>query len=120
MMAVFSAWVKGRPVPCMLWSRHGPVPVLLDIPFLKLGKMFLSQDFAMSLEPILPDRGHNDPRLPWLRKIASPGMSLWITLSGAFPTMMWPYAYIGLETKQSFFVLLGISGAWPEGRNWPG
>src|SRR3982751_140201 len=30
-MVVFNAWVKGRPIPPMLWSRHGPVPVLFDI-----------------------------------------------------------------------------------------
>src|SRR5262249_6173410 len=42
----------------------------------------------------------------WLRKVTSPGMSLLITFIGAMGTMLWPYAYIGLETKQSFFVLL--------------
>jgi hypothetical protein len=27
-------------------------------------------------------------------------------MTGAFSTMLWPYVYVGLETKQSFFVLL--------------
>jgi hypothetical protein len=122
MMAVFNAWFKGRPVPSMLWSRHGPVPVLFDIPFLKLGKLFLSQDFMMSLEPILLTAGTMVLVFLWLRKIASPQMSLLITLSGAFATMMWPYAYIGLETKQSFFVLLAGYLALANGRirSWPG
>ena len=120
-MAVFNAWFKGRPIPPMLWSRHGPVPVLLDIPFLKLGKLFLSQDYFMSLEPILLTAGMMTLVFLWLRKIASPGMSLLLTLSGAFATMLWPYAYIGLETKQSFFVLLAAYLALANGkiRTWP-
>ena len=48
MLAVVNAWVKGRPVLPMKWSRHGPVPVLFDRPFLKLGKMFVSPDFVLS------------------------------------------------------------------------
>src|SRR5262249_1209947 len=48
-------------------------------------------------------------------------MSLSLTLIGAFGTMLWPYAYIGLETKQSFFVLLaGYLGlARGKIRTWP-
>jgi hypothetical protein len=44
----------------------------------------------------------------WLTRLCTPGMSLMLTLIGAFGTMLWPYAYIGLETKQSFFV--GLAG----------
>jgi hypothetical protein len=42
----------------------------------------------------------------WLRKLTTPGMSILLTLAAAFGTMLWPYAYIGLEPKQSLFVLL--------------
>jgi len=120
-MVVFNAWFKGRPIPPMLWSRHGPVPVLFDIPFLKLGKLVLTQDYIMSLQPILLTAATMALVFLWLRKFASPAMSLLITLSGAFATMMWPYAYIGLETKQSFFVLLVGYLALANGkiRSWP-
>jgi hypothetical protein len=42
-------------------------------------------------------------------------------LTAAFGTMLWPYAYIGLETKQSFFILLAGYLALADGgiRTWP-
>ena len=48
-------------------------------------------------------------------------MSLFLTLTAAWGTMLWPYAYIGLETKQSFFLLLaGYLGlACGKVRRWP-
>jgi len=51
MMARVTAFSKGRPIPPMLWSRHGPIPVLFDIPFLKLGKFFVSPDWTLSAGP---------------------------------------------------------------------
>src|SRR5262245_50236102 len=53
MLTVFNAWVKGRPIPSMLWSRHGPVPVLFDLPFIKLGKLIGSPDLVLSVQPVL-------------------------------------------------------------------
>lgn len=121
MLAVANAWLKGRPIPPMLWSRHGPVPVLFDLPFLKLGKMFVSPDFVLSFQPVLLTAAMLTVLYLWLRKLCSPGMSLFLTLAGAFGTMLWPYAYIGLETLQSFFVLLAGYLALADGklRSWP-
>jgi hypothetical protein len=121
LLSSFNAWVKGRPVPSIFWTRHGPVPILFDIPFIKLGKLFISPDFVMSLESILLTAALLTVVYIWLRKVCSPGISLLLTLTGAFSTMLWPYAYIGLETKQSFFVCaagyLGLAdgkiGTWP-------
>jgi hypothetical protein len=120
-LAVFNAWVKGRPVPPMVWSRHGLIPVLLDLPFIKLGKLYLTPDFMMSVSPILLTAALVTVLFLWLRKLASPGMSLLLTLAAAFGTMLWPYAYIGLETKQSFFVMLCGYLALANGRirRWP-
>jgi hypothetical protein len=121
MLAAANAWVKGRPVPPMLWSRHGPVPVLFDLPFLKLGKMFASPDFMLSFQPVLLTAALLTILYLWLRKLCSPAMSLLLTLTGAFGTMLWPYAYISLEPKQSFFVLLAGYLALADGklRSWP-
>src|SRR5437667_12611884 len=57
----------------------------------------------------------------WLRKVCSPGMSLLLTFIGGFGTMLWPYAYIGLETKQSFCICVaGYMGlASGKIRTWP-
>jgi len=120
-MAIFNSWWKHRPIPDMAWSRHGPIPVLFDIPFIKLGKFAVSEDFVLSFQPVLCTALLLTVLFLWLRKVASPGVSLLITLMAAFGTMLWPYAYIGLETKQSLFVMLagylgigcGRIGRWP-------
>src|SRR5215467_8506870 len=121
LLTSFNAWVKGRPVPPILWTRHGPVPVLLDLPFIKLGKFFISPDFVLSLQPLLLTAALMALVYLWLRKLCTPAMSLLLTVVGAFGTMLWPYAYIGLETKQSFFVLLAGYLGLSRGklRTWP-
>jgi hypothetical protein len=121
MLSVSTAWLKGHPVSTMVWSRHGPVPVLFDLPFLKLGKLLVSPDFVLSFSPALFTAGLLTILFLWLRKVCSPGMSLFLTLTAAWGTMLWPYAYIGLETKQSFFLLLaGYLGlACGKIRRWP-
>ncbi len=106
MLAVVNAWMKGRPIPPMVWSRHGPIPVLFDLPFIKLGKIFVSPDFMLSFQPVLLTAAILAVLYLWLRTLCSPGMSLLLTMSGALSTMLWPYAYISMETKQTLFVLL--------------
>ncbi len=121
LLASFNAWVKGRPSPPILWTRHGPVPILLDLPFIKFGKLFISPDFMMSLAPLLATAALLTVVYIWLRRMCTPGMSLLLTLIGAFGTMLWPYAYIGMETKQSFFVCLAGYLGLADGkiRTWP-
>ena len=120
-LAVATAWMKGHPVPPMVWSRHGPVPVLLDLPFLKLGKLLVSPDFMLSFQPALLTAALVTILFLWLRKLCSPGMCLFLSLTAAFATMLWPYAYISLETKQSFFIFLAGYLALAGGRirRWP-
>jgi len=105
-LSLTTAWMKGNPVPPMIWSRHGPVPLLFDLPFLKLGKLVVSPDFMLSFQPALLTAALVTILFLWLRKLCSPGMSLFLSLTAAFGTMLWPYAYISLETKQSLFVFL--------------
>jgi hypothetical protein len=116
LLTSFNAWIKGRPVPPISWTRHGPVPLLLDLPFIKLGKFFISPDFVLSLQPLLLTAATMAIVYLWLLQLCTPGVSLLLTLIGAFGTMLWPYAYIGLETKQSFFVLLAGYMALASGR----
>lgn len=121
MLSVLNAWLKRLPVPAMQWSRHGPVPVLFDLPFIKLGKLFVSPDFVLSFQPALLTAALVTILFLWLRKLCSPGVSLFLSLTAAFGTMLWPYAYISLETKQSFFVLLAGYLALTAGKilGWP-
>jgi hypothetical protein len=122
MLANFNAWVKHRPMLPMIWSRHGPLPVLLDLPFIKLGKFIVSSDFIMSFQPVVLTAALVTILFIWLRKVASPGVSLLLTLAGAFGTMLWPYVYIGLEPKQSLFIFLAgyLSLARGKIKGWPG
>jgi hypothetical protein len=105
-LAVADAWMKGSPIPPMVWSRHGPIPVLFDLPFIKLGQIFVSPDFMLSFQPALLTAAILAVLYLWFRKLCSPGMSLLLAMSGALGTMLWPYAYISLETKQTLFVLV--------------
>lgn len=120
MLAVVNAWMKRRPIPPMVWSRHGPIPVFFDLPFIKLGKIFLSPDFMLSFQPVLLTAMLVAILYVWLRNLCSPGMSLLLTMSGALGTMLWPYAYISLETKQTLFVFLAgyLALASGEMRKW--
>ena len=43
----------------------------------------------------------------WIRRLTgSLAWSYSLSLTAGVATMLWPYAYIGLETTQSFFVIL--------------
>jgi len=122
MLDIVSARLMGQPVPEMVWSRHGPVPLLFDLPFLIIGRYVVSQDFMLSFEPVLLTAALMVLAFAWLRKISTPWTSLILVMTGAFATMLWPYAYIGLETKQSFMILLAGYLALANGKilRWPG
>ena len=122
MLDIVSARLMGQPVPEMVWSRHGPVPLLFDLPFLIIGRYVVSQDFMLSFEPVLLTAALLVLAFAWLRKISTPWTSLILVMTGAFATMLWPYAYIGLETKQSFMILLAGYLALANGKilRWPG
>ena len=122
MLDIVSARLMGQPVPGMVWSRHGPVPLLFDLPFLIIGRYVVSQDFMLSFEPVLLTAALLVLAFVWLRKISTPWTSLILVMTGAFATMLWPYAYIGLETKQSFMILLAGYLALANGKilRWPG
>ena len=105
----------------MEWTRNGPVPTIFDLPFLKLGQILVSPDYILSFQPPLLTAALAPSFTFGSASYALLGMSLLLTLSGAFGTMLWPYAYIGVETKQSFFVLLAGYLALANGklRTWP-
>lgn len=116
MLEVSTAWMKGHPVPPMIWARHGLVPVLFDLAFLRLGKRVVSPDYVLSYQPCLLTAALVTLLFLWLRKLCSPAMSLFLAVAAAFGTMLWPYAYISLEPKQSFFVFLAGYLALADGR----
>jgi len=106
MLAVVQARLSGHPAPAVKWSRNGPLPVVLNLPFQIAGKRIASEDFVLSFDPMLETALLVTILFVWLLKLTSPGLAFLLTMAAAFGTMLWPYAYIGLETKQSLFVLL--------------
>src|SRR5262245_3453467 len=121
MLDMLRAWLTGSDIPPMVWSKHGPIPVLFDLPFVLLGSFFIHPDFTLSLQPEILTAALITLLFLWSRKLASPGVSMLLALISAFGTMLWPYAYIGLEVKQSLLVLLAGYLALTCGRiqGWP-
>jgi hypothetical protein len=118
------ALIKGQPSTAIDWPRHGPLASLFDVPFLWLGarlKGHLNQGWTASLEPVFLTALLVMVLFLWLRRLTSPGWSFLLALIAGFCTMLWPYAYIGLEVKQSLALLLaGYLGLAEDGEDsWP-
>ena len=105
-LAVVHGRLFGHPSPPIIHTRNGPLPLVIEIPFLVTGHHIVNEDFVLALDPVLESALLVTILFLWLRKLTSPGMAFLLTLAGAFGTMLWPYAYIGLETKQSLFLIL--------------
>ena len=119
-----SAWIHGKAFTPIGWPRHGLLPVLFDLPFLAIGAFMrgkLNQDWAMSFQPVLFSALLVLVLFFWLRRFASPGWSYLLSLVAAYGTMIWPYAYIGLEVKQSLALMVaGYLAFSPEHKDtWP-
>ena len=81
----------------------------------------MSPDFMLSFQPALFTAALVTILFLWLHKLCTPGMSIFLSLTAAFGTMLWPYAYISLETKQSLFIFVaGYLGRYGgKIRSWP-
>ncbi len=88
------------------YPRNGILPVIIDLPFLLMGGATL-QDFSLSFEPCLVSALLIAVLFVWCSRITgNRRYAFAIALVAAFATMLWPYAYIGLEPKQSLFLLI--------------
>ena len=120
-----AAWMRGSSLVAISWPRQGILPVVLDLPFLALGSHLrgrLGQDWVVSLEPVLLTALLVTVLFVWLRRLTTPGWSYLLVMIASFCTMLWPYAYIGLEVKQSFALMFAAYlGLTHEGKiTWPG
>ena len=118
------ALMKGNTLSAIAWPRHGPLATLFDMPFLWLGtrlKGHLNQGWTASLEPVFLTALLVTVLFLWLRRLTSPGWSFLLAWVAGFCTLLWPYAYIGLEVKQSLALLLaGYLGLMNDGKAaWP-
>jgi hypothetical protein len=117
-----------RPVtPPTQWSRNGVLSLLPHVPFLLASRLFFGNDpirenQVVAFEPVLATSLLLLVMFLWGRRLCSSELwSLGLTLAAGFSTLLWPYAYIGLETTQSLFLLCAAYLAIESGppRRWP-
>jgi hypothetical protein len=113
LIAVLGDWIKFEATANrVIWPRHGLFELLFELPFLLLSKLFFGDntnwaDRILSFQPILMTAAICTVIFIWVRRVT--GSAAWAFVLGlvaALATMLWPYAYIGLETTQSLSLLL--------------
>jgi hypothetical protein len=94
------------------WTHHGCTEVLLEAPFLLLSRVFFGASRAWNgrvivLQSILATSLLCALLLCWTHRLTGSWVwAYWLALSAGIATMLWPYAYIWMETTQSLFLLL--------------
>lgn len=105
---------------------HGVLEVGLELPFMALGHLTtpigIGPERALSAEPVLFTALLGTLAFVWAFRLA--GSRVWalvIGLSAVFATVLWPYAYIGLETSQSLCLIAAAYIALESGPHpsWP-
>lgn len=122
------AWIKGNSNQSPInWPRHGAVEMFFEVPFLLAQQFFFGPnpfwaDRLMASQPILFTSLISTIILRWSKRLTgSWKISTASALAASFATMLWPYAYIGLETTQSLFLLLAgfIALNYEQRPTWP-
>jgi len=104
--------VLQRPPAPVEWTRHGLLETLFVLPFAIASRLLFgaSVDWigrVTVFQPILVTSLSLIVTFMWIRRITgSLALSYSLSLTAGVATMLWPYAYIGLETTQSFFLIL--------------
>jgi hypothetical protein len=94
------------------WPRNGAMGLLVQCPFVTVGDVLggatqRAEDLALSWQPMIATAALVTILFVWAARLAaSREWGLTLSLAGGFATLLWPYAYIGLETTQSLFLLL--------------
>lgn len=120
--------VTGHALVRVQWTRHGFLEPLLHLPLALVNRAIFGDSVKWLgrlaiLQPILATSLLCTLLLVWsYRLTADFRWAVLLAACGALGTMLWPYAYIGLETTQSLamfavaFLTLGRSPkrTWPE------
>lgn len=110
------------------WTRHGGLELIVELPFVLFSHLFFGASVKwagrlLALQPILATALIVTLLFAWFSRLTgNRRQSLFLALVAAFTTMLWPYAYIGLETTQSVcllgagYLILGRKArhTWPE------
>jgi len=94
-----------------VWSRHGMLGLTLHLPFIAASRLLFGtapdrEDRVVSIEPVLETALLVLLLFLWARRAGSPRRAAFVALGGAFATILWPYAFVGLETAQSLALFL--------------
>lgn len=119
--------VAGRPLVKIAWTRHGFVEPLFHVPFAAISHLLPGNAVKWTgrlaiLQPILATSLLCTLLLIWAYWLtASFRWAVLLAASAGFGTMLWPYAYIGLETTQSLALLVAgfITLSREPKRSWP-
>ncbi|MBO0721012.1 MAG: glycosyltransferase family 39 protein [Blastocatellia bacterium] len=117
-----------EPLSKIEWTHHGCTETILEAPFILLSKFFFGESRiwmgrVLLLQTILATSLLCTLILLWVRRLT--GSRVWgylLALFAGVATMLWPYAYIGMETTQSLFLfgaaylvlLRDKKGSWSE------
>jgi hypothetical protein len=102
---------SGRPLTPIEWTRHGCVEPIFELPLVLLSRMLFGSSVkwagrVTALLPIVVTAWMCALIFVWVRRITNNlTWSYALASVAAFTTMLWPYAYVGLETTQSAFLL---------------
>jgi hypothetical protein len=119
-------WMTGQRSEPFLWTRHGGVEPMIELPFALLSRLLFGASVkwlgrVMVFLPILQTALLCLLIFLWTRRLT--GNVAWgrvLALAAGVSTMLWPYAYIGLETTQSLFLFGAayLALARTSGRGW--
>ncbi len=104
---------KLAPLSEINWTHHGCTETILEVPFILLSRVLFGESRIwmgriLLLQTILATSLLCALILVWTRKLT--GSCVWgycLALFTGVSTMLWPYAYIGMETTQSLFLFYG-------------
>lgn len=106
--------LTGRPLLFMTdGPRHGFIETFLQMPLLLVSHFLppgdaASVDWVLSFHPVIVTALIGTILFIWTARIMqSNAWGLSLAIVGVFGTLLWPYAYIGMEPSQSLFLLLG-------------
>lgn len=118
--------LHSQPLVQVTWTRHGGLELVFELPFVFFSRLVFGDSIkwagrVLAVQPVLATALSITLVFVWVRRLT--GSWRWpyaLTLIAAFATMLWPYAYIGLETTQSLCLLVAgyLALGRPSRRRW--
>jgi len=101
-----------QPLVPVSWPRHGLLELFFEFPFVFPSRLLFGGSIdwigrVTAIQPILFTSLSCVVTFLWIQRLTKNlAWSYFLSATAGVATMLWPYTYIGLETTQSFFVIL--------------